>query len=187
MPWSRETPCILFPWLLDAGQSSHCVVPQIFWHMTPCRWASWSRCHERSPCSQLYPKTKSLRPTVTPLKVLAKRHSITSHTSIFSIFNANITNPDPGIRFMAKPAQLITNLWHSSHCRQQSLFLNSWNGFVHIQNKKPNMSVSVTPYKVNTLCVQTGFPLTSSNQNSVSIVTECLTGLLFHFYKQWPQ
>jgi len=61
------------------------------------------------------------------------------------------------------------------------------NCFVYIQNKKENMTMSVMHYKVTTLCVQSGFPLTSSNQNSLSIVTECLTGLLFHFYKQWPQ
>lgn len=48
-----------------------------------------------------------------------------------------------------------------------------------MQNKKQSMSMSVMHYKVTTQCVQSGFPLASSNQNPLSIVTECLTGLLF--------
>jgi len=51
---------------------------------------------------------------------------------------------------------------------------------------KYNMWMSVMHYKVTTQCDQSGFTLASSNQNPVSNVTECLTGLLFHFYKQWP-
>jgi len=70
------------------------LVPAIFWHITPCRGG------ELIPTSlktSLLTVLSHCDPTVTPLKC-SPHYTASSHTSILSTFNANLSNPDSGIR-----------------------------------------------------------------------------------------